>query len=193
MVGLLNEIGSSKAGGTPLPIKATRGPTAIRKPRTGDGVRVWQLIRQTPGLDDNSLYCNLLQCSHFASTCAIAESDNQIVGWMSGYIPPHQQSTLFVWQICVSAVGQRQGLAKKLIADVLARQASSQIKHIECTITECNAASWALFRSIAHKLDAPIAQRIHFSRDAHFDHLHDSEFAVTIGPFHRDTAARLAA
>lgn len=189
----MNEIGASKAGGTPLPIKATRGPTAIRKPRTGDGVRVWQLIRQTPGLDDNSLYCNLLQCSHFASTCAIAESDNQIVGWMSGYIPPHQQSTLFVWQICVSAVGQRQGLAKKLIANVLARQASSQIKHIECTITECNAASWALFRSIAHKLNAPIAERIHFSRDAHFDHLHDSEFAVTIGPFHRDTAARLAA
>ncbi|WP_432289367.1 diaminobutyrate acetyltransferase (plasmid) [Aminobacter sp. BA135] len=188
----MNEIAASKAGGAPLPIKVTRGRTAIRTPRSDDGPRVWQLIRQTPGLDDNSLYCNLLQCSHFASTCAIAESDNEIVGWMSGYIPPQQQSTLFVWQICVSPAGQRQGLAKKLVADVLARQASSEVDHIECTITECNAASWALFRSIASKLDAPMARRSHFSREVHFNHLHDSEFAVTIGPFHRDGTARIA-
>ena len=45
----------------------------MRKPRKADGARVWNLIKSIEKLDDNSMYCNLLQCSHFAGTCALAE------------------------------------------------------------------------------------------------------------------------
>src|SRR3546814_18029749 len=57
-----------------------QGGTAVhyRPPRKTDGTRIWALIRSIAALDDNSLYCNLLQCSHFAGTCALAEIDGQI-------------------------------------------------------------------------------------------------------------------
>src|SRR3546814_7926132 len=61
-----------------------QGGTAVhyRPPRKTDGTRIWALIRSIAALDDNSLYCNLLQCSHFAGTCALAEIDGRAVGWI---------------------------------------------------------------------------------------------------------------
>src|SRR3546814_135997 len=69
-----------------------QGGTAVhyRPPRKTDGTRIWALIRSIAALDDNSLYCNLLQCSHFAGTCALAEIDGRAVGWISGYLPPEK-------------------------------------------------------------------------------------------------------
>jgi L-2,4-diaminobutyric acid acetyltransferase len=165
----------------------------IRKPRATDGVGVSALIGATPALDDNSLYCNLLQCTHFADTCALAERDGEIAGWMSGYVPPDDPETLFVWQVCVGEAGRGQGLAGRLIGAVLSRPHCAHIRQLACTITPDNAASWALFGSIARKLGAPLHHAPQFSRDAHFGGRHDSELSVTIGPFDRHRAQDLAA
>src|SRR5690554_2044835 len=100
---------------------------SIRAPRSSDGPRVWRLITATGALDNNSLYANLLQCTHFAATCALAEMDGEIVGWMSAYAPPRQPDTLFVWQICVAEAARGQGLAQKLIAAVLARPENASL------------------------------------------------------------------
>lgn len=165
----------------------------LRAPVATDGARVWALIEATPALDSNSLYANLLQCSDFAATCTLAERDGEVIGWMSGYVPPARPDTLFVWQICVSDKARGEGLGKRLIADALARPENDHIRHVACTITEDNAASWALFTSVARALDAPLHRTERFTRDAHFAHQHASELAVTIGPFHTDRAASLAA
>ena len=166
-------------------------PPLVRTPVASDGPDVWKLIDSTPSLDKNSLYCNLLQCSHFASTCAIAELDGSIMGWLSGYVPPQRQDTLFVWQICVGQRARGQGLAKRLVADVLARSGSSHIRYLECTITEGNTASWGLFESVARAMGAEARRSELFSRDVHFDGAHDSEIALTIGPFTQDWVASL--
>src|SRR5690606_21532662 len=60
----------------------------FRRPSELDGPQVTALIADCPPLDVNSAYCNLLQCSHFADTCVVAERAGQIVGWISGYRPP---------------------------------------------------------------------------------------------------------
>jgi len=65
----------------------------FRKPRKADGAAVWALIQSIDALDDNSMYCNLLQCSHFSGTCALAEIEGTAVGWISGYIPPEKPDT----------------------------------------------------------------------------------------------------
>jgi L-2,4-diaminobutyric acid acetyltransferase len=165
----------------------------IRAPHPADGPDVWKLIDRTPSLDKNSLYCNLLQCSHFASTCALAEQDGVVVGWLSGYVPPERNDTLFVWQICVGDEARGQGLAKRMVGEVLARPGSEPIRRIECTITEENTPSWALFGSIARALHAQMLQAEHFSQSVHFDGSHDSELAVSIGPFDRDRLTALTA
>jgi L-2,4-diaminobutyric acid acetyltransferase len=155
----------------------------IGAPQAADGADIWQLIADSGALDENSLYCNLLQCSHFAETCAVARMDGKVVGWMSGYIPPQQPDTLFVWQICVSPAARKRGLASRLIRNVLNRRNCQQVRHVSCTITKDNAASWKLFGSLARELDASLEKREHFSKDEHFQGMHDSEFEVVIGPF----------
>ena len=106
----------------PHPSSAVAEAIKLRAPLPADGSRVWALIEATPALDSNSLYANLLQCSDFSDTCALAERAGEVVGWMSGYIPPAKPDTLFVWQICVSDAARGQGAGKRLIEDVLARR-----------------------------------------------------------------------
>lgn len=171
---------------------AMQTPVAnIRAPRGTDGAAIWSLIQAQPSLDDNSLYCNLLQATHFAGTCALAEQDGEVVGWVSGYVPPEHQDTLFIWQVCVDKAAQGQGLGRRLIADVLSRPACRQVSMLECTITNDNEPSWALFRSIARRLGAQLTQAEHFARDDHFAGQHASEFAVRIGPFDPEQSAGL--
>lgn len=177
----------------PHPSSAAAEAIKLRAPVPADGSRVWALIEATPALDSNSLYANLLQCSDFSDTCALAERAGEVVGWMSGYIPPAKPDTLFVWQICVSDAARGQGAGKRLIEDVLARPCNAHIRHVACTITEDNTASWALFAAVARSLKAPLQKAERFLKDAHFGGRHASEFAVTIGPFHRDQQAHLAA
>lgn len=159
---------------------------AIRAPRREDGAAVWQLIKDTESLDDNSMYCNLLQCSHFAATCALAELNGEVVGWVSGYIPPEHPDTYFVWQVCVSRKARGRGLAKRLIAAVLARKVCANVERVQSTITSDNKPSWALFGSIAETLETDLTRQPHFKREVHFAGKHDTEFLVTIGPFERE-------
>jgi len=163
------------------------GEPLVRVPLPCDGPKIWRLIEASGALDTNSLYCNLLQCSHFAATCAVAELDGEIVGWMSGYALPARPDALpdrlFVWQVCVADAARGRGLARQMIASVLHRPECQGLRHLECTITEANAASWALFCSVARSFDAALQSQPHFLCETHLDGQHDSEIRVCIGPF----------
>ena len=128
----------------------------LRTPVKDDGYRLHQLVAQCPPLDPNSIYCNLLQCSHFAETGVAAEIDGDLVGFISGYIPPQQPETVFVWQVAVHEKGRGQGLAKRMLKAIVARDACKDVTHMETTITEDNEASWALFRSFARDMGAEL-------------------------------------
>ena len=157
----------------------------LRTPVKDDGYRLHQLVAQCPPLDPNSIYCNLLQCSHFAETGVAAEMNGELVGFISGYIPPSQPDTIFVWQVAVHEKGRGQGLAKRMLKEIVARDACKQVTHMETTITEDNEASWALFRSFARDMDAEVKYHEHFEKELHFGGQHDSEFLLRIGPFTR--------
>lgn len=155
----------------------------IGAPVPTDGAGVHDLIAACPPLDPNSLYANLLQCSHFSETCAIAKSDDEPVGWVSGYIVPGRPDIYFLWQVAVSSKARGQALPKRLVADILRREACKGVRYIHTTITPDNEASWGLFRSIARWLEAPLEDAVLFEREAHFKGRHDSETLVRIGPF----------
>uniref|UniRef100_A0A7S3NLP3 L-2,4-diaminobutyric acid acetyltransferase n=1 Tax=Aureoumbra lagunensis TaxID=44058 RepID=A0A7S3NLP3_9STRA len=154
----------------------------LRKPRAEDGVHVWDLVQScSPPLDANSVYCNLLQCTHYSDTCVVAEKENTIIGWLSGYRLPADNQIIFIWQICIHERARRCGLGKKMIQNVLSRDHS--IKKIQATITPNNKASWQLFRSFASQLSLPFSSEILFHHEHHFGRRgHESEFLVTIGP-----------
>ena len=53
---------------------------------------------------------------------------------------------------------------------------------IATTITDGNAASWALFGALARRHNASFARQQLFERVAHFGGAHDTEHLVSIGP-----------
>ncbi len=161
----------------------------LRKPTAEDAVPVFDLIAATPALDDNSLYCNLLQCSHFADTSVVALVDGQVVGFASGHRPPQHADTLFIWQVVVSDSMRGKGLAADMVMSILEREDCKDVSYLEATITETNQASWGLFESLAKRLDAGLQKSVFFDKEAHFANRHDSEILAHIGPFrHQDVA-----
>ena len=154
----------------------------FRAPRAKDGPAITALIAACPPLDANSAYCNLLQCSHFADTCVLAEREGKVVGWISGYRPPSAPNQFFVWQVAVHPDARGSGLGGKMLNVLLSRPAARGARLVTTTITKENQASWGLFQSFAKKLGAPLSKAPHFQRDDHFAGAHETEWLVSIGP-----------
>lgn len=154
----------------------------FRPPTADDGPAINALIARCPPLDTNSLYCNLLQASHFADCCILAEQAGRTVGWISGYRLPDDPQTLFVWQVAVDARARGRGLAGSMLEALLSRPSLADIRQVQTTITPSNKASWGLFRRLAASVGTGIRDRALFDGATHFGGGHESEHLVTIGP-----------
>ncbi len=152
----------------------------LRKPNAEDGRAVWELVRACSPLDENSMYCNMLQCDHFRDTCVLAESGGKVVGWISGYLVPNDEQRLFVWQVAVSEEARGNGLAGRMLRELLDREICRHVQQIQTTITKDNAESWALFTKFAARQDADLDSAPHFTKDEHFQGAHSTEHMVTI-------------
>lgn len=155
----------------------------VREPEATDGSRVYDLVAASPPLDQNSMYANLLQCSHFVGTSAVAESGSRLLGSLSAYLIPGRADTLFVWQVAVHEDARGMGMASRMIDHILSRELCSGVRFIETTITKDNNASRKLFASIARRRECEITETEFFTKERHFDGRHDSEFLFRIGPF----------
>ena len=170
---------TSRAGAT----APARGDVVVRRPRRTDGLAVKALIDRCPPLDANSLYCNLLQCTHFAETSAVAERDGEIAGFVSGYLVPGSAArTIFIWQIAVARELRGKKLATQLILDILKRRCCADVRWIESTISPDNDASWRLFEGLARDLGVRTWREVMFDRHRDFAGEHDSEIKINIGP-----------
>lgn len=169
-----------------------RTPTPrFRKPNATDGAAIWALVKSCKPLDENSMYANLIQADHFRDTCVVVELDGEVVGWISGHMIPAKDE-LFVWQVAVSPKARGFGLGKLMLFELIARDACDSATHLKTTITQDNAASWALFRSFARAIGGELSDEPHFHSDAHFDGHHDTEHMVTISLPQADALARAA-
>ncbi|GHB10575.1 diaminobutyrate acetyltransferase [Modicisalibacter luteus] len=121
----------------------------IRQPILEDSARLHDLVRRVPPLAENSAYCNLLHCTHFADTCAVAEAQGELVAFVTGYLHPKQPHTYFLWQIGVHEHGRGQKLPLRMIQHILARPVCRDVTTLEATVSATNAASRAMFESIA--------------------------------------------
>lgn len=157
---------------------------ALRKPNLNDGGDIWQLIRSTKVLDLNSAYYYLILCKYFKNTCIVADSDHQIVGFVSAFIHPENSKVLFVWQVAVDESQRGKGLASTLLEELLSREECSKINFIETTISPSNEASKALFKKFADKLGTKMEETGTISQDAFPSDNHELEQTYQIGPIH---------
>jgi len=163
---------------TTTPLRPTQ--PVLRRPTADDGRAVWELVRACKPLDENSLYCNLIQCDHFAETCVLAELNGAVVGWISAHLPPAQDGTVFVWQVAVSEKARGLGLGARMLDALLDRPACADVTDLQTTITADNAASWALFRKLARRRGGTLQAVPHYKAKDHFGGAHATEHMVTI-------------
>lgn len=166
----------------PVPI-AREMPITLQRPTVSDGMAVHRLIAACPPLDRNSAYCNLLMCTHFAATSIVARRGGQLVGFIAAYPPPQEQGKLFVWQVAVADTARGQGLAGRMLIDLLARPACAQVQFLQTSVTPDNTASRALFAALGRRLSAPVTERLWFARERDFGGAHADELLLEIGPF----------
>lgn len=152
-----------------------------RQPIHLDGTAVHALIKRCPPLDENSIYCNLLQCRDFAETSILVQTDQgEVVGFVSGYIPPNRPKTLFIWQVALDKNYRGKGIAIEMLSRLFSR--NSQSLYVETTISPSNQASQSLFQRFFAKHHMPYESSVLFERDVHFLGEHEDEVLYVAGP-----------
>lgn len=154
----------------------------FRSPRAEDAQAIHGLIRQCPPLDLNSCYAYLLQTLHMHDTCVIAEAGRRPVGYVSAYLVPNANDTLFVWQVAVAPAWRGRGLGRQMINEILARSVCASVHQLETTISPGNDASERLFLTLASQHQARCDVEQLFGNDMFDDPSHAPEHLYRIGP-----------
>jgi len=167
-------------------ISKTTEKLLFRTPTKEDGADVWKLIKKTGNLDLNSAYCYLMLCEFFADTCVVAERNKQIVGFISSFIQPNANDTLFVWQVAVDPSQQGNGLGKALLRELLKQSSGKGIQYVEATISPSNLPSTSLFKGLARDLSTKYESSECFSPNLFPEPGHEAEITYRIGPFSKE-------
>lgn len=158
-------------------------PYSFRKPTVQDGKAIWQLIKDTQVLDLNSSYSYLLWADQFSETSILVEKDAKIVGFISGFIQPKAQDTLFIWQVAVDTSARGQGLASRMLHAILQSDACQNVQQLEATVTASNIPSTKLFKGLARDLETECTITDGYTAELFPGEGHEAEELFHIGPF----------
>ncbi|WP_268753434.1 diaminobutyrate acetyltransferase [Alkalihalobacillus trypoxylicola] len=153
-------------------------------PNKEDGAAMWQIVNET-SLDQNSAYKYIMMADFFADTCLVAKQNDELIGFVTAFRQPNQENTLFIWQIGVKPSAQGQGIASKLLKNLLKTEFSPEIRFIEATITPSNQASQALFKSLARDKKTECKIEPYFNEGLFPGDHHEEELMFRIGPVAR--------
>lgn len=158
-------------------------PFTFRKPTVEDGRAIWQLIKDTEVLDLNSSYSYLLWADQFSETSIVVDKGTEIVGFISGFIQPKAQDTLFIWQVAVDESARGKRLASRMIEKILESTACRQVRYVEATVTPSNIPSTKLFKGLARNLETECIVTSGYTADLFPGGGHEAEELFRIGPF----------
>lgn len=157
--------------------------TRISAPELDHGGDIWRVAKAADELDLNSSYMYLLFARDFADTCRIAVVDDEVVAFVLAYRRAEDPSCLFVWQVAVDEDHRGEGLARRMLDDLISASADtdSPISTVETTVTDDNIASRSLFKSLAERWGAELKTTSLFD-ESHFPDDHETERLHLIGP-----------
>ena len=145
---------------------------------------MWRLAKESGSLDLNSSYAYVLWCDQFSATSAVARLDDEVVGFVTGFVPPADPDTLMIWQIAVDDGHRGKGLGLALIGAVLDGDGSKPFRWLKTTVGRSNHASRALFTAVGDQRQATCSRTFGYSADD-FPDPHETEDLCTVGPFDR--------
>jgi L-2,4-diaminobutyric acid acetyltransferase len=151
----------------------------LRKPVKNDAKKIYNLVKDTKVLDLNSEYLYLLQATHFNEYCAVAQEDEKIIGFVSGYLEPGHNHIYFVWQVAVDENYRGKGIASKLITEILGRDELKGVKTIHTTISPSNRSSQRVFEKLTRDINGEISSEVMFEV-SDFNNAHEDEVLYKI-------------
>ncbi len=158
---------------------------AVRSVHTDDGALLWQLARDSGGVELNSPYAYMLMSRNFSATSAVAEVFGCPAGFVMAHRLPARPHVLFVWQIAVLPEFRGLGIAKRLLEGLVDQPACLGVRKLEATVTPSNKASAALFERFTKDRDAQLDISTGFAKDDFpMDERHEEERLFTIHPIH---------
>lgn len=125
----------------------------------------------------------------FSNTSVVAFEENgkQPVGFISGFIRPDDPDTLFIWQVAVHESERGQGLATKMLFELLERNDCQSVRYLEATVSPSNKPSQNLFLGLAQKLHTNYQVSDYFATEDfpqdESEEEHEAEWLYKIGPF----------
>lgn len=111
----------------------------------------------------------------------VARAEDAVVGFVTGYVPPEHQDTLFVWQVAVADAYRGHGIARRMLDRLGDEMERRGCRYLTATVTPDNTASMRMFSSFARSAGAPLSVGDGFSGDM-FPDDHQQEDLVRIGP-----------
>lgn len=158
-----------------------------RRPSVEDGGSMWELVKETGVLDVNSSYSYLMLSKFFSDTCLVAvdETEERLAGFVTGFRPPQNSNSYFVWQIAVSDHYRGQGIATRLIKHLVGELEG--IDYITATISPSNKASQSLFARLAkdYNTSVRVSPADGFSAHQFPEGHHEDEHFYSVGPIRK--------
>lgn len=155
---------------------------AFRTPTENDGKEMFRIVKDSQVLDVNSSYSYLMWGKFFNKTSIVVQHEDEVIGFVTGFIQPNSPDTLFVWQVAVDKQYRGNGLATKLIMELSNKLKNQNIQYIEATVTPSNEPSSNLFKGLAKRYETECKIYECFAKDQFPDATHEAEYAYKIGP-----------
>jgi L-2,4-diaminobutyric acid acetyltransferase len=127
----------------------------------------------------NSRYTYYLLAQDFSDTCVVAEKDDKIIGFSSGYVPPRRPDTFFNWEIVVDTEHRGNGLQKRMLLHQLA---VAKATYLEATINPSNDFCRNNITDLATQLDTTYKKSVMFSEEDFGNDGHETEILYRVGP-----------
>lgn len=120
-----------------------------RQPILEDSARLHDLVRRALLLAENSAYCNLIHCNHFCRYLRCRRGSGEADRFRDRVsLSETAQYLLSLANRCYKN-GRGQRLPMRMIQHILARPVCSHATTLEATVSAINAASRAMFESVA--------------------------------------------
>ncbi len=145
---------------------------------------MWELVNNST-LDQNSAYKYIMMCEYFAETCVVAKQDDELVGFITAFIPPERQDVVFIWQVGVDSSQRGKGIASKMLNHLVERNACQNVRFVEATVTPSNQASQSLFRKLARDHETQCTVSEFFTENLFPSDDHEEELNFRVGPINK--------
>ncbi|GFZ89163.1 hypothetical protein GCM10010978_30730 [Compostibacillus humi] len=123
-------------------------------------------------------------CEIFSETSIVVihRKTEQLVGFISGFIHPEKENTLFIWQVAVHESERGKKLGTKMLFELLKRECCRDVRFVEATVSPSNIPSKRLFLGLARKCRTNWKIKDYFTSEDFPQENHEDELLFQIGP-----------